>query len=97
MAEFEGYSGDFESANYSDVSGSMEVPTFQGKIISITYSKISYKNSDRKSKNKKVSETDDGFDEPVRETIMRDLREVMNKFKHVISPKKEVQNIFGCL
>ena len=30
MAEFEGYSGDFESANYSDVSGSMEVPTFQG-------------------------------------------------------------------
>jgi len=69
MAEFEGYSGDFESANYSDVSGSMEVPTFQ------------------------VSETDDGFDEPVRETIMRDLKEVMNKFKHVISPKKEGSNL----
>merc|ERR1711920_54492 len=35
-------------------------------------------------------ETDDAqFDEPVRETIMRDLREVAHKFRHVIAPQKE--------
>jgi len=35
-------------------------------------------------------ESDDAsFDEPVRETIMRDLREVAHKFRHVIAPQKE--------
>ena len=35
-----------------------------------------------------ISETDDAqFDEPVRETIMRDLREVAHKFRHVIAPQ----------
>lgn len=87
MAEFEGYSGDFESANYSDVSGSMEVPTFQGIFYDLN---IKIKKQKAKIYDFQVSETDDGFDEPVRETIMRDLKEVMNKFKHVISPKKEV-------
>ena len=34
MAEFESAfnDGDFQSANYSDVSGSMEMPAFQGKL-----------------------------------------------------------------
>lgn len=32
---------------------------------------------------------DDRFDEPVKETIMRDLREVAHKFRHVIAPQKE--------
>lgn len=36
---------------------------------------------------------DDGYsstlDEPVRETIMRDLRAVMNKFSHIIYPRKD--------
>jgi len=72
MSGFESgdYGDDFQSANYSDVSGSMEMPAFQGK------------------------ETDDDtFDEPVRETIMRDLREVGHKFKHVIYPKKQGSNL----
>ena len=38
-----------------------------------------------------ILESDDAsFDEPVRETIMRDLREVAHKFRHVIAPQKEV-------
>lgn len=45
-----------------------------------------------------VVETDDeSFDEPVRETILRDLREVGHKFKHVIFPMKEVDNVRGRL
>jgi len=33
MAEFEsGYNDDFQSANYSDVSGSMEMPAYQGIV-----------------------------------------------------------------
>merc|ERR1712025_616746 len=35
-------------------------------------------------------ESDDAaFDEPVKDTIMRDLREVAHKFRHVIAPQKE--------
>lgn len=36
---------------------------------------------------------DDDFDEPVRETIMRDLRDVGHKFKHVVFPLKEGSNL----
>ncbi|CAG5097568.1 Oidioi.mRNA.OKI2018_I69.XSR.g15131.t2.cds [Oikopleura dioica] len=36
---------------------------------------------------------DDDFDEPVRETIMRDLRDVAHKFKHVVFPLKEGSNL----
>ena len=41
------------------------------------------------------SEVDDAqFDEPVRVTIMRDLREVAHKFRHVVAPQKEVVIVF---
>merc|ERR1719430_2001641 len=37
-----------------------------------------------------TQEVDDAqFDEPVRVTIMRDLREVAHKFRHVVAPQKE--------
>ena len=64
-------------------------PHFKVYFTIQTY-KLKFKKQKAKIYDFQVSETDDGFDEPVRETIMRDLKEVMNKFKHVISPKKEV-------
>ena len=48
MSEFESgdYGDDFQSANYSDVSGSMEMPAFQGKgkhrLTSIHFASLIY-------------------------------------------------------
>ena len=38
MSEFESaYTNEFETQNYSDVSGSMEVPAYQGKNLEDLY------------------------------------------------------------
>ena len=60
---------------YEKVGHNVSPPIFQSIVRKLTV----------------ILESDDAsFDEPVRETIMRDLREVAHKFRHVIAPQKEV-------
>ena len=60
---------------YKKVGHNVSPPIFQSIVRKLTV----------------ILESDDAsFDEPVRETIMRDLREVAHKFRHVIAPQKEV-------
>ena len=78
MSEF--VETNYEAGEAVGLSGSMDQPTTMSQ--GLIYFKIFF--------NFLNKETDDAqFDEPVRETIMRDLREVAHKFRHVIAPQKE--------